>query len=237
MRLPVVMYHQIGEPPASVRHPSNFVRPEAFSAQLEMLDRDGYEPITLEQWVAARRGGATLPGKPIVLTFDDAYQSVADIAWPILAQHGWTATIFAVAGLLGRTNTWDVDEVTMPLCSADTLRDLMLAGNSVGAHSHTHRPLAKIARNDAIAELRNARQTLERALGRPVTTMAWPFNNQRRAVRLLAREAGYVAAVRGRGRVNSRFTDPLALYRVKADLTTSLATLRDAITRHHLLPW
>jgi peptidoglycan/xylan/chitin deacetylase (PgdA/CDA1 family) len=237
MRLPVVMYHQVGEPPAAVRHPSNFVRADAFASQLSMLEREGYEPITLDQWVAARSAQARLPRKPIVVTFDDAYQSVADTAWPIIARQGWTATIFAVAGQLGGTNAWDLDEVRMPLCSTATLRDLISAGATVGAHSQTHRPLARIPRAEALAELRESRQTLEHALGCTITTMAWPYNNQRRAVRSLARDVGYVAAVRGRGRVNTRFTDPLALYRVKADLTTSPAQLRDALRHYHFLPW
>jgi peptidoglycan/xylan/chitin deacetylase (PgdA/CDA1 family) len=231
------MYHQVGEPSPMVRHPSNFVRPADLEAQVVALDRAGYEPITLPQWIAARDGRAQLPPRPIVLTFDDGYQTFADLAWPILARHGWTATVFVVSGRVGGTNDWDADEVRMPLLDAATLRELITAGATVGAHSETHRPLARIARADAVVELQQSRRTLETLLGQPVTTMAWPYNNQRRAVRGLAREAGYVAAVRGRGRVNTRFTDPLALYRIKADLTTSPSALCDALTRRHLLPW
>ena len=56
--------------------------------------------------------------------------------------------------------------------------------------------------HEALAELMGSRAALRDVLGRETEVFAYPFSNQSPAVRQLAREAGYRAAVRGKGRMN-----------------------------------
>src|SRR3989449_9145157 len=46
--------------------------------------------------------------RTFLLTFDDGYASLADHAYPVLAELGFTATTFLITDHVGRTNTWDV---------------------------------------------------------------------------------------------------------------------------------
>jgi peptidoglycan/xylan/chitin deacetylase (PgdA/CDA1 family) len=104
-----------------------------------------------------------------------------------------------------------------------------------GSHTRTHRPLTRLSVADAEEELRTSRRELEKLLGEPVSTIAYPFNNQNRAIRQAARRVGYTAGVGGTGRMNRRGTDPLGLRRIRVDYRTSLRDLRWRLFRERWL--
>src|ERR671914_537157 len=58
----------------------------------------------------AREGRADLPPRAVLLTFDDAYDDFAEVAWPLLRHHGLPATLFvptAYPDVPGRAFWWD----------------------------------------------------------------------------------------------------------------------------------
>src|SRR3989454_2520339 len=61
----------------------------------------------------------------------------------------------------------------------------------------------------------DSRVALARLLGEPVRVLCYPYGKQNPAVRALAREAGYEAAVIARRRLNSTATDPFRLARLR----------------------
>lgn len=113
--IPAVAYHDIvaarnGDPYA--------ITVDEFAQQLAYLKRAGYEPISLKQLDAARRGDRALPSKPILLTFDDALRSFDVHARPLLERYGYPAVVsivsrWADAGCVGAdahagmAMTWD----------------------------------------------------------------------------------------------------------------------------------
>jgi peptidoglycan/xylan/chitin deacetylase (PgdA/CDA1 family) len=56
--------------------------------------RDCCDPISLDDWRAAAAGTACLPKRPVLITFDDGYRSVATRAAPILAAYDLPAAVF-----------------------------------------------------------------------------------------------------------------------------------------------
>jgi peptidoglycan/xylan/chitin deacetylase (PgdA/CDA1 family) len=52
------------------------------------------QPIALDDWRAALAGGEPLPPRPVLVTFDDGYRSVFEVARPILQRHRIPATMF-----------------------------------------------------------------------------------------------------------------------------------------------
>ena len=52
------------------------------------------QPIGIGQWRAAIAGGQPLPPRPVLMTFDDGYRSVFDVARPILLRYHMPAAIF-----------------------------------------------------------------------------------------------------------------------------------------------
>jgi peptidoglycan/xylan/chitin deacetylase (PgdA/CDA1 family) len=232
------MYHKVDEPPPGVRTPGNFVSPAAFAAQMDALLSWGYGSVTFDQWLDYRAGNTTaLPPKPLIVTFDDGYTCFDEHAWPVLRARKMRATVFLVASQIGGTNAWEDGEVPMQLLDESRIRALQDEGVQFGSHSVSHRPLARIAPDDAFQELVRSRWALTELLGRDVDVFAYPFSNQSRDVRALAQQAGYRCAVRGKGRMNSRRTDPFGLMRIKVEPTTTVAGLRSVLLRERLRPF
>src|SRR5690606_251852 len=57
----------------------------------EWLRANDYHPVSLAQIVAARNGGAPLPPRPVLLTFDDGFASMYTKVFPLLKQFGYPA--------------------------------------------------------------------------------------------------------------------------------------------------
>lgn len=236
MKLTILMYHKVDELGPGVRHPGNYVSPQHFAQQMDALLVWGYRTVSFDQWLDYRAGRArTLPRRPLIVTFDDGYSCFDRNAWPILRERGFQATVFLVAGQIGGTNAWDRDEQQEPLLDASRIRALQAEGVSFGSHSFSHAPLAKIPEKRARDELERSRVALRDLLGRDVGVLAYPFSNQSDAVRDLARQAGYRCAVRGKGRMNWRRTDPFGLRRIKIEPTTTVAGLQRLLFRERFL--
>ncbi|MBR4383359.1 MAG: polysaccharide deacetylase family protein, partial [Selenomonadaceae bacterium] len=81
---PILEYHQVTDEKLDPDFEVYNVPPEEFSAQLDFLQAEGYTTITLQDFMRAVHGKATLPDKPIVLTFDDGYTDNYSTMLPIL---------------------------------------------------------------------------------------------------------------------------------------------------------
>jgi len=93
--LAVLTYHRVDEPDSRPwLNPSLLsATPAAFEAQMAGLLRR-HRPVGLAQVLAAQRGGASLPERAVLVTFDDAYRDFLDHAWPVLVRYGIPATLF-----------------------------------------------------------------------------------------------------------------------------------------------
>ena len=59
------------------------------------LKVNGYQPVSWQQIVDARNGKSKLPSKPVLLTFDDGYESFYTIVFPLLKSYRYPA-VFAL---------------------------------------------------------------------------------------------------------------------------------------------
>jgi peptidoglycan/xylan/chitin deacetylase (PgdA/CDA1 family) len=88
-------YHLVSE--ARTPHFSYFCEhypsPRKFREDLDFFLKH-FRPITLPELIAHRRHGAKLPEEPFLLSFDDGYREVYEIAAPILLEKGVPATFF-----------------------------------------------------------------------------------------------------------------------------------------------
>ncbi len=88
--VPILMYHVINPPPTGAKFPGLYVPPEEFAAQMRALARAGFHAVTMDQMLANWTRGAPLPkGKPIVVSFDNGYQSQLTQALPVMRRLGW----------------------------------------------------------------------------------------------------------------------------------------------------
>jgi len=152
--------------------------PSAFREQMSSLARRGFVGIGLGRLLEGWAGRATLPERPVVLTFDDGYRNFLEHAWPTLEELRFGATIFVVAGLCGKTNDWPnqaPDIPRLPLLGWDELASLSGAGFEIGSHTLSHPRLTRTPLPDARREIVDSKKELEDRLGKPVETFAYPF--------------------------------------------------------------
>ncbi len=92
----VFMYHRFGE----TDYPSTNVRIEQFAAHLAEIKAGGYNVMSLPEIITTFRRQETLPERTIALTIDDAFLSVYDRAWPMLAKAGLPFTLFVATNAI-----------------------------------------------------------------------------------------------------------------------------------------
>ena len=230
-RLTILMYHRVQAIPPDTRFPKNFVSPALFAEQIEALLGGGYEPITFAQWLAYRDHATRIPRKPFIVTFDDGYADFAENAWPILKPLKVPATVFVVASKLGLTNDWDADEPQTPLLDPAAIRSLESDGVEFGGHGFSHVALARLSPNEARSEIVRCHGALVGLLKKPPEVFAYPYSNQSAKVRQFIREAGFRCAVRGKGRLNWRWTDPFGLRRILMHDGVSVEDLLRTLSR------
>jgi len=61
--------------------------------------------------------------------------------------------------------------------NADQIREMRRAGMDIGSHTHTHRILSHLDETSQHAELEQSKAILERLLGEPVTSVAYPVGS------------------------------------------------------------
>jgi peptidoglycan/xylan/chitin deacetylase (PgdA/CDA1 family) len=184
---PVLMYHSVS--PYTHDPYLVTVSPPRFAQQMRWLARRGLRGVSVAELLAARERGE---GRNLAaLTFDDGYADFTEHALPVLASHGFTATVFVLAGRLGGDNAWDPGGPRKPLMTARQVRAAAGAGMEIGSHGlrHIHLPVAD--RITLTAETENSRAVLQAASGQPVAGFCYPYGDlDARAVRAV-REAGY----------------------------------------------
>lgn len=189
---PVLCYHRIGGP---LELGVTRVARSAFGRHIAALARAGWRTLTLAEFAERRAHPASRRSHPeLLLTFDDGYASLADEAYPLLANLGFTATTFLVTDYVGQLNTWDVRYTRQRLRHLDwtTIERWQQRGFDFGSHSASHARLTWLSDADAAAQLAGARATLVARLGPGAgRAVAYPFGAFDERVQRLAAAAGY----------------------------------------------
>jgi peptidoglycan/xylan/chitin deacetylase (PgdA/CDA1 family) len=178
--VPILEYHVLGRPAGEVPYPELYVSRPDFRHQLEWLDENGYQAVTLEQVEEAWFEGGTLPPKPVVLSFDDGYRPQFTFALPQLRKHGW-------AGVLNlKAEGSDLYE--------SNVKAMIAAGWELAAHTIHHLDLTELDSEQLAEEVAGSRQILRREYGVPVKDFCYPAGQFDQTVIAAVEAAGYVGA-------------------------------------------
>ena len=129
VRVPVLMYHAVGDD--CWGEESLFVKPEELEKQLQYLSENGYETIFFEDLSHIEQYE-----KPVLLTFDDGYDDNAETLLPLLQKYGMKATIFLIAGDVGKPHK----------LTRAQLAELVQSGLvSIQSHGWSHRNMAALS--------------------------------------------------------------------------------------------
>jgi peptidoglycan/xylan/chitin deacetylase (PgdA/CDA1 family) len=159
--------------------------PGTLEGELAYLKSNGYTSVTFADLARNLTSGVPLPPRPVIISFDDDWQSQYTYAFPLLKKYGFTATFYIWTIVVGRKNHMTWDEV----------RELSAAGMEIGCHTMTHPYLTRVKSDATLRrEIIGARQKIEQQIGRPVTSFAYPFGQYNERVAAMVKEAGFTSA-------------------------------------------
>ncbi|MGE5580838.1 MAG: polysaccharide deacetylase family protein [Bacillota bacterium] len=212
LKVPILMYHDIGSSANGLT-----VTPAMLAEQVDTLKSAGHHTISLDTLLLAMRNEpVSLPEKPVVLCFDDAYAKVYSDAYPILKERGFSATLFVITGLVGKDGylTWE------------QINELAEAGWSVGCHTARHLDLRTLGRESLSAEIADARAVLQEKTGQAILSFCYPSGKYTDQVLQAVKDAGYYGAVTTVPGVAQLSDPPFTLDRVRVDGREGLATFK-----------
>ncbi|MGA2765067.1 MAG: polysaccharide deacetylase family protein [Spirochaetia bacterium] len=184
---PILIYHSIrryveSDTPAVRRY---IATPEALEQELAWLRDNGFVSVSFDDLANHITSGAPLPPKPVILSFDDDWESQYRYGLPLLKKYGFSATFYIWVVVVGMKHhmTWD------------EIRELKAAGMQLGCHTITHPYLTRVQKDETLQhEILGARKIIEARTGASVTTIAYPFGQYDERVVAAAKSAGFTSA-------------------------------------------
>jgi len=189
------------------------IEPALFEKHMQELKDKGIAVISMQDFIAWRKGEKNIPPKSAMVTIDDGYTCGINTAVPILKKFNYPATFYVYLDFVnkgGKSMSW---------AQLGELRDM---GYDIGSHTVMHQNLngakpskAKFATKDEwlADEIVRSKQVIEEQLGIRVLSVAYPYGNNNPKVRDLVKQAGYELAFTTYGQRIGHDASPLTIGR------------------------
>lgn len=164
--IPVLVYHKIEEPAKDLIS----VSPAQFQQQMEYLNQNDFQTITLSDYATWRDGNYNLPKKAIILVFDDGFLSVYNTAKPIMDQYGFVGSVITVTRYASFTSN------TSGYMKWFQIKDLSDYGWSIESHGLTHSHMLTLSESQFRNELLSSKQIITNMTGKTPLSFVFPFH-------------------------------------------------------------
>ena len=200
-RVIILLYHDV-LPEARYHYATSLAN---FRAQMDMLVREEYACVSLDEIADWIEGKGNLPERAVCITFDGPYQGQYLHALPILRERGFFGTLYITTDWIGTANHPDWHE----------LRVMDAAGiMDVQNHTINHPYLSKQDRAGIRTQLERCDEAIERHLSRRISRHhAYPAGAHNEQVRKITRELGFRTATTVRPGPVGRHDDLMSLPR------------------------
>lgn len=197
--LPILMYHSISDDqePGVAPYYRTCTSPARFSEHLSLLKNLGYHGVTLSAGLAwlqndgdsgvaghASRATrnlqpATSSSHPVAITFDDGFRDFYISAFPVLKEHGFSATMYLPTAFINDHGTHHTNPPAVfkgrEFLNWNQVHELHSAGVEFGSHTVNHPRLVDLDWPEVESEIRNSKSEIENQIGAPVRSFAYPF--------------------------------------------------------------
>ena len=196
----VLLYHRVD----AKATPALRITPAVFEEHMEKLKTSGITVISMQDFLAWKRGEKSIPARSAMITIDDGFSSAYEVARPILKKYGYPWTCFVYTDFISRGSglTWE------------QLAELRDEGVEIGCHSASHKNLRDQQGKTSDQydewlkqEIVGAKQMIEQRLGIRCATYAYPFGSYSPRVQEIIRQADYEAAFT-LGSLRTAFSSP-----------------------------
>lgn len=135
IKLPIVMYHHLS--PKQKLLGDYVLSPDELESDLQYLREQGYESITTKQLIQWSKGEVQLPEKPVMITFDDGYESTLVYGGPLLEKYGFQAVIAVIGSAADLFSEKRDHMLDYSYLAWDAVRDIS-NGNIFEIQCHTY---------------------------------------------------------------------------------------------------
>lgn len=205
--IPVVMYHHVSPAGGGLN-----IMPDIFEDHLRMLSAKGWKALSGGELLTFLESGR-VPGKTVLLTFDDGFADNYLFAYPLLKKFGMKAVLFVSSSFiedeavnrkkfvpLAHDAAWPLaftERRSEVMCTWNELREMEESGViEIQAHGHTHMIPAYIKEGryrDVADDLSYGRRVLMEKLSKEVEHLAWPQGGYDERTVRIATDLGFKA--------------------------------------------
>lgn len=204
--MPILMYHHIRDydNPEDKIGTNLSVSPKNLESQLDLVQQKGYNTTTFDELTVA---------KPVILTFDDAYDNFYSNVFPLLKEKNMKAVVFVIYNDIGKIGYMTLDQ----------LKEISDYGIEIGSHTLSHPDLEKSTSSKASGEISISKANLERDLNIKINSFCYPAGKYNDEVVNMVKEAGYLYATTTNGGI-ANFSIPLTLNRYRMNKDTGISS-------------
>ena len=218
-KLPVLVYHHIQDPVKS----DVSCTPKQFEEQMNAILAAGFTPLRLSQVRNYLSGILDIKSlKPVLITFDDGYESLHEFALPVSKKLKIPMTVFVVTSRIGKKPQF------ARYLSERQIREMADSGYwEFGSHSHdlhtdvlriynafniksSDNPVLEMIKRD----LRLSSYRLKGLLGQRPLAIAWPYGKYNNMITNVARKAGFKLHFTSNKGYNEKGGNPFAIKRI-----------------------
>lgn len=206
--VPILCYHRFDEGCGS----KMCIPGDVFDQQMKYLKDNGYQTISAQMLLDFLSYRDGLPEKSVMITIDDGYRSVYNVAYPILKKYGFTATVFVYTDFVG---------ISKSAITWSQLKEMKANNFEIGSHTLSHGDLTRRLKgessqaylNRVVRELSVSKKIIDKKLNQDTIFLAYPYGRQNRIAQKIAHRVGYQLAVTVKSGGNPFFSDSLTLNR------------------------
>lgn len=228
IELPILMYHHILKD--STRLNAYTITPDAFRADLEWLVSQGYTPIVMADLIAYVQDKAPLPAHPVMITFDDGYESFYEYAYPILQETKTPAVLAVIGRYVDQYSEANDHHITYSHATWEQLAQMQQSGlveiqnHSYDLHANENKRhgARKNAGESAAAyhealslDLERLQKECAKYLNKRPTTFAYPFGYVSEESYETLKSLGFQAALTCEEKLNYITGDPDQLFHLR----------------------
>jgi peptidoglycan/xylan/chitin deacetylase (PgdA/CDA1 family) len=206
--IPILCYHRFGD----TGHIKLTVSEKKFRQQMQYLKDNDYRVIPMRDMVNFISGKKSLPKKAVIITIDDGYRSTYEIAYPILKEFGFPATLFLYTDFTGAR-----DAIKWSHAKKMYESGLM----DIQPHSKSHPNMSLIRTSESKSEYRKRilnevtipSKRIKGKLEVPLHTFAYPYGDTNKMIIRYLKQNNYALGVTVQPGGNPVYAHPYMLHR------------------------
>lgn len=193
----VLQYHHVSN---STPH-STSISPELFRQHLNYLESEGFNIVSLKEFVELLDSEKNSSDKSILITFDDGYRTIYENAYPLLKAKNFPFTVFI--------NIEPIQNKIPQFMGWSQLKEMQKHGASIANHSFSHEHLIRWKKGEKLHDWKSrvtgdifrAQKVLEDRLSVSNRAFAYPYGEYSFDLKAVLKEFGYLAFGQNSGAV------------------------------------